>query len=78
MALLVPAGQSVTIAIDDALFRRRGKKVRAAGWFHDGSAPGRAKAGYGSNWVIAAVIVRLPMAGRPVAVPRSARRTVTG
>jgi len=39
-ALLVPAGQPVTVAIDDTLFRRRGKKVWAAGWFHDGSAPG--------------------------------------
>ena len=27
VALLVPAGQPVTIAIDDTLFRRRGKKT---------------------------------------------------
>jgi DDE superfamily endonuclease len=40
-ALLVPAGQPVTVAIDDTLFKRRGKKVWAAGWFHDGSARGR-------------------------------------
>jgi hypothetical protein len=64
VALLVPAGQPVTVAIDDALFRRRGKKVRAAGWSHGGSAPGRPEAGYDSNWVIAAVIVRLPMVNR--------------
>jgi hypothetical protein len=43
VALLVPAGEPVTIAIDDTLFRRRGKKVWAASWFHDGSAPGPAK-----------------------------------
>jgi hypothetical protein len=49
VALLVPAGQPVTVVIDDALFRLRGKKVQAAGWFHDGSAPRRVKAGYGSN-----------------------------
>ena len=64
-ALLVPAGQPVTVAIDDTLFRRRGKKVWAASWFHDGSAPGPAKTGYGNNWVIAAIVVRLPMVGPP-------------
>jgi hypothetical protein len=58
-AVLVPAGQPVTVAIDDTLFRRRGRKVWAASWFHDGSAPGPAKTGYGNNWVIAAIVVRL-------------------
>jgi DDE superfamily endonuclease len=48
-ALLVPARQPVTVAIDDTLFRRRGKKVWAASWFHDGSAPGPAKTGFSSN-----------------------------
>jgi hypothetical protein len=47
--LLVPAGETVVVAIDDTLFRRRGNKVRAASWFHDGSAPEPAKTGYGSN-----------------------------
>jgi len=32
--LLVPAGEPVAVAIDDTLFRRRGKKVWAASWFH--------------------------------------------
>ena len=77
MALPVPAGQPITVAIDDALFRRRGK-TWAAGWSHDGSAPGRAKAGYGNTWVIAAVIVRLPMVNRPVAVPVLAKLVIKG
>jgi len=77
VALPVPAGQPITVAIDDALFRRRGK-TWAAGWSHDGSAPGRAKAGYGNNWVIAAVIVRLPMVNRPVAVPVLAKLVIKG
>jgi len=34
VALLVPAGEPVTVAIDDTLARRRGKKVWAASWFH--------------------------------------------
>ncbi len=45
VALLVPAGKPVAVAIDDTLFRRRGTKVWAAAWFHDGSAQGPAKAG---------------------------------
>ena len=52
VALLVPAGEPVTMAIDDTLFRRCGK-TWAASWFHDGSAPGCAKTEYGNNWVIA-------------------------
>src|ERR1700683_2921478 len=38
--LLVPAGEPVTVAIDDTLLKRRGKKVWAASWVHDGSVPG--------------------------------------
>ena len=30
------------------------RRCWAASWFHDGSAPGPAKTGYGNNWVIAA------------------------
>jgi hypothetical protein len=51
------------------LFRRHGKKVHAVGWFHDGSAAGQVKLGYGNNWVVAAIIVTLPFVSRPVALP---------
>ena len=78
VSLLVPAGEPVTVAIDDTLFRRRGKKVWAASWFHDGSAPGPAKTGYGNNWVIAAVVVRLPAVSRPVAIPVLAKLVIKG
>jgi hypothetical protein len=54
---LLPAGASITVAIDDTLFRRRGKKVHAAGWFHDGSAAGQVKLGFGNNWIVIAIIV---------------------
>ena len=40
VALLVPAGEPVVMAINDTLFKRRGKKVWTASRFHDGSAPG--------------------------------------
>jgi hypothetical protein len=75
VALLVPAGAPVTLAIDGTLLRRRGK-VWAAGWFHDGSAQGPAKTGYGNTWVAAAVLVRLPMVRRPVAIPVLAKLVI--
>jgi hypothetical protein len=62
VSLLVPEGEPVEVAVDDMLFRRRGKNVWTASWFHDGSAAGPAKTGYRNNWVILAVIVRLPAA----------------
>src|SRR5215831_13888946 len=78
IALLVPGGEPVQVLIDDTLFRRRGKKVWAASWFHDGSAQGPAKTGYGNNWVVLAVRVRLPMISRPVAVPVMAKLVIKG
>jgi len=78
VALLVPAGEPVTAAIDDTLFRRRGKKVWAASWFHDGSAQGKHKTGRGNNWVVLAVIVKLPCCTRPVALPVLAKLVVKG
>lgn len=78
VSLLVPAGAPVSVAVDDTLFRRRGKKVWAASWFHDGSAQGTAKTGYGNNWVILAVMVRLPGISRPVGVPVMAKLVIKG
>src|SRR5713226_8903620 len=78
VSLLVPAGQPVTVAIDDTLFRRRGKKVWAAAWFHDGSAQGPRKTGRGNNWVVAAIVVTLPFCSRPVALPVLAKLVVKG
>jgi hypothetical protein len=76
VALLVPGGEPVAVLIDDTLFRRRGKRVWAASWFHDGSAQGPARTGYGNNWVVLAVRVRLPMISRPVAIPVMAKLVV--
>jgi hypothetical protein len=67
--LLVPDGEPVLVAIDDTLFKRTGRKVHAIGWFHDGSAKGAHQVGLGNNWVIAAIVVRLPFCSRPVALP---------
>jgi hypothetical protein len=43
IALLVPDRGAAEALIDDTLFRRRGKRVWAASWFHDGSVAGPAK-----------------------------------
>jgi hypothetical protein len=66
---LLPTGAPITVAVDDTLFRRRGKKVHAAGWFHDGSAAGKATLGFGNNWVVLTIIVSLPFCSRPMALP---------
>jgi DDE superfamily endonuclease len=78
VSLLVPAGAPVDVAVDDTLFKRRGKKVWAASWFHDGAAPGPAKTGYGNNWVILGIVVRLRFMSRPVAVPVMAKLVIKG
>jgi hypothetical protein len=66
---LVPAGAALTVAIDDTLSHRSGKKVHAASWCHDGSAKGPKKVAWGNNWVIAGLVVDLPMMTRPVCLP---------
>src|SRR6266540_1154400 len=71
--LLLPADAPVGVVIDDTLFTRTGKKVWAAGWFHDGSAKGPKQVGYGNNWVILGILVSLPMLDRPVCLPVAAR-----
>jgi hypothetical protein len=73
VALLVPEGEPVLVAIDDTLFKRTGGRVHAIGWFHDGSAKGPKQVGLGNNWVIAAIVVTLPFRSRPVALPALAR-----
>jgi hypothetical protein len=70
---LVPAGADVRVAVDDTLLRRRGKKVWLALWTHDGSARSKEKIGYGNTWVVLAILVDLPFASRPVALPVMAR-----
>jgi hypothetical protein len=40
VARLLPTGAALTIAVDDTLFKRSGKKVFGAAWHHDGAAKG--------------------------------------
>ena len=67
----VPGDASIRLAVDDSLFGRSGKQVYGAAWQYDGSqASGQGpKIGYGNNWVIVTLIVRLPFMERAVSVP---------
>jgi hypothetical protein len=68
LSRLVPANDPIALVVDDTLFRRRGRRVHAAFWTHDGSA-GHRGVDYGNRWIICAVLVRLPCCTRPVALP---------
>ena len=66
--LLVP-GEAVRVVIDDTLFRRSGRKVAHAFWQHDGAADAPGKLGFGNNFVVLGIIVRLPFMTRAVCLP---------
>jgi hypothetical protein len=76
--LLVPAGEALTVAVDDSLFRRTGRHVHGAGWQYDGSAPGRRKTGFGTCFVTAGIVVTLPFLTRPACLPVLARLVLPG
>jgi DDE superfamily endonuclease len=71
--LLVPPGTAITVAIDDTLFKRSGKKVFGALWQHDGAAKGPKAVGFGTCFVVAGIVVDLPFVTRPVCLPVLAR-----
>jgi SRSO17 transposase len=76
--LLVPPGAPVSVAVDDSLFRRSGRRVHGAGWQHDGSAASRSRIGFGTCFVTAGIVVCLPACTRPVCLPVLARLILPG
>jgi DDE superfamily endonuclease len=66
---LLGADAPITVAVDDTLFRRWGRRVQHAFWTHDGSAQGPAKLGRGNRWVIVGIVVGLPFCSPPVCLP---------
>ena len=46
VARLLPAGSPLTVAVDDTLFKRSGKKVFGVAWHHDGAAKGPKPIGF--------------------------------
>jgi hypothetical protein len=73
VARLLPADSALTIAVDDTLFKRSGKKVFGVAWHHDGAAKGPKPIGFGNCWVVAGIVVHLPFLSRPVCLPVLAR-----
>ncbi len=73
--LFVPPGTEVVAIADDSLYKHCGKKICAAGWQHDGSAPQHArKKGYGLCFVVMGIAVSLPgISGRVFCLPYAAR-----
>ena len=60
----------VLVAVDDTLLHRRGRKVHGCFWHHDATANSRrAAVAWGNNWVVIAIVVRLPFLDRAVCLP---------
>ena len=66
---LLGPGEPITVVIDDTLFKRWGRQVWHAFWTHDGAAQGGKKIARGNRWVIAGIVVRLPLCTAPVCLP---------
>ncbi len=71
IATFLGKGDPIRVAVDDSLFHRTGKKVYGARYQYDGSAPSDApsKIGYGNNWVVLTLVVKLPFLERAVSLP---------
>jgi DDE superfamily endonuclease len=70
--LLIPADAPLVVAIDDTLFRRTGRRVHAAAWLRDGSAkapPDGSTLRWGNRWVVAGLLVKLPLRRTPICLP---------
>jgi SRSO17 transposase len=76
--LLVPPAGPLTVAVDDSVFRRSGRKVYGAGWQYDGSSPSQNKLSFGTCFVTCGIVVHLPFCTRPVCLPVLARLVLPG
>ena len=76
--LLVPPAGPLTVAVDDSVFRRSGRKVYGAGWQYDGSSPSQNKLSFGTCFVTCGIVVQLPFCTRPVCLPVLARLILPG
>src|SRR3954465_1826518 len=70
-AAFVPEGVGLTFAIDETLERRWGKKIRIRGHYRDPLASGkeRSVSASGIRWIVLALVVTVPRASRPWALP---------
>jgi DDE superfamily endonuclease len=60
----------VTVAVDDTLLQRWGRKVWGCFYHHDATANSdKAAVAWGNNWVVVGICVRLPFLERTVCLP---------
>ena len=71
IAAFVPKGFGLTFAIDETLERRWGKKIRIRGHYRDplASSKERSVSASGIRWIVLALVVTVPWASRPWALP---------
>ncbi len=66
----IAEGEPVTVAIDDTLLQRWGRKVYGCFYHHDATANSeKAAVAWGNNWVVVGICVRLAMLERTVCLP---------
>jgi hypothetical protein len=71
ISAFVPEGVGLTFAIDETLERRWGKRIRIRGHYRDplASSKGRSVSASGIRWIVLALVVTVPWASRPWALP---------
>jgi DDE superfamily endonuclease len=71
IAAFVPRGVGLSFAIDETLERRWGRKIRIRGHYRDplASSKERSVSAGGIRWIVLALVVNVPWAGRPWALP---------
>jgi hypothetical protein len=71
VAAFVPEGVGLTFAIDETLERRWGRKIRIRGHYRDplASSEERSVSASGIRWIVLALVVTVPWATRPWALP---------
>jgi hypothetical protein len=68
---LIPDGRPLVIFVDETLERRRGKKIKAKGYYRDAVRSSKAKVvnTSGLKWLVMAASVKLPFMPRALALP---------
>jgi hypothetical protein len=67
----VPEGAALVLLVDETLERRAGKKIGYKGWFRDAvrSVGNRVAVSLGIRWCVVCLLVSVPWASRPWALP---------
>ncbi len=75
---LTAPGADITVALDDSVCVRAGRKVHGTGWQHDGSAKNPQKLSFGNCFVTVGIVVELPFCSRSWCLPVLARLHLPG